>query len=68
MVNPASTPYSQRAGVAQHYAQAAASDLRRHYHLPTFDPARTSGDVMGTLKPLHDEVLRKVKEHAQQMA
>ena len=58
----------QQCGKAGHIAMVLAGDLRRHYHLPTFDPVRTSGDVMGTLKPLYDEVLRKVKENAQPMA
>ena len=48
---------TQQCGKAGHIAMVLAGDLRRHYHLPTFDPVRTSGNIMGTLKPLHDEVL-----------
>ncbi len=55
----------QQCGRCGYMAWQLAADMRHHYGLPTFDPARSSLDAAGALKPLHDKVLSKTREHAE---
>lgn len=51
-------------GKCGYMAWVLAADLRHHYNLGTFDPKLTSWDIVKTLKPLHDQVLKDARDRA----
>lgn len=53
---------NEQAGKCGYRAWLLASDLRRRYQLPGFDPTETHWDLVGLLKEKHDKATQKVAE------